>query len=81
MDMNKTGITTITVIVLILFLIVEPSTTGSYSKDMLTKITQFWLRLAVKGMLEILPVQPLPLLFGVMVQVAQLQKWNLHTPQ
>jgi len=35
--MNKTSITTITVTVLILFLIVEPSTTGSYSKDMLTK--------------------------------------------
>jgi hypothetical protein len=35
--MNKTSITTITVIVIILFLIVEPSTTGSYSIDVLTK--------------------------------------------
>lgn len=34
---NKRGITTITVIVLILFLIVEPSATGSYSKDLSTK--------------------------------------------
>lgn len=35
--MNKTSITTITVIVMILFLIVEPSTTGSYNIDVLTK--------------------------------------------
>jgi hypothetical protein len=35
--MNKTSITTITVTVMILFLIVEPSTTGSYSIDVLTK--------------------------------------------
>ena len=67
---------------MILFLIVEPSTTGSYNIDVLTyNITQFGLQLGTMGISMELLILPLLLVPGIMVQVVQRQKWNLRTPR